>query len=176
MAGTDRDAVGPHCVGLSALLRDVRLAALGPHRPGREPGGGLGVGVTATFWVSGPLPGMNEIVAAAKSGRGRSNAYSRMKAQWTSHVASWARKERLGHFASPVTVRCLWREPDARRDPDNVHAGVKFVLDGLVLAGVLAGDRRKNIVTVSHVIETMAKPGGNPGVYVTIEPMEEPAR
>jgi hypothetical protein len=73
-----------------------------------------------------------------------------------------------------VSVTCLWREPDARRDPDNVHAGVKFILDGLVDAKVIPSDRRKHIVRVSHDVETMAKPGGHPGVYVTIETRDAP--
>lgn len=122
-----------------------------------------------TFWVAGPLPGMNEIIGAAKSGRGKSSAYSRQKATWTTAVALRARSERIGHFASPVSVSFVWREPSARRDPDNVCAGAKFILDGLVEAGVLEGDGRKHIARITHQVETMAKPGGNAGVYITIE-------
>lgn len=127
--------------------------------------GARGVGaVTRTFRVAGPLPGMNEIVAAAKSGRGKGNAYSRQKATWTSAVALAALTVRVEHFAGPVSLHCLWHERDARRDPDNVAAGVKFVLDGLVQAGILRGDGRRWITSILHDVVTDA----GPGVTVTI--------
>ncbi len=121
--------------------------------------------MASSFFVSGPLPGMNEIVAAAKSGRGKGNAYSRQKALWTSLVAHAARKAKLGHYAAPVSIHCLWREGSARRDPDNIHAGVKFVLDGLVEAGVVSGDGRRHIAAVMHDVVTVAE---NPGVTIQI--------
>lgn len=116
-----------------------------------------------SFRVNGPLPGMNEIVAAAKSGRGRGNAYSRQKSAWTLVVAKAARDARVGPFPLPVSLHLIWCEPNARRDPDNVHAGTKFVLDGLVDAGVIPGDRRKNIISILHDVVTDKE---NPGVIV----------
>jgi len=128
--------------------------------------------VRQTFWVPGPLPGQNEIIAAAKSGRGKGNAFSRQKSAWTNAVSLRARAARIGPFPSPVTIECVWREPSARRDPDNVCAGIKFVLDGLVEANVIHGDGRKHIAKITHEVETMERPGGYPGVYVTIESTE----
>jgi Holliday junction resolvase RusA-like endonuclease len=113
---------------------------------------------------------MNEIVAAAKSGRGKGNAYSRQKALWTAVVARHARSRRIGHLASPVSVYCVWHEATRRRDPDNVQAAVKFILDGLVEAGVLAGDRWTDIQSVSHALVVSS----TPGVAVTIETRDAP--
>ena len=134
----------------------------------------------ATLWVPGPLPGMNEIVAAAKSGHGKGNAYSRQKALWTTLVARGARSRRIGLFPSPVTISCVWVEPNARRDPDNIEAAIKFVNDGLVQAGVLSGDRRKDIAAIRHEVITGETSGVqvtiesvNPESNVSIEPMEE---
>lgn len=118
----------------------------------------------ATLWIGGPLPGMNEIIAAAKSGRGKGNAYSRQKALWTSVVARHARSRRLGHFTSPVAISCVWHEATKRRDPDNVQAAVKFVLDGLVEAGVLDGDRYADVASIRHEVIV----SGVPGVRVEI--------
>ncbi len=121
-----------------------------------------------TFFVPGPLPGMNEIIAAAKSGRGKGNAYSRQKLLWTSTVAFHARSRSIGHLPSPVSVSCVWHEATKRRDPDNIQAAVKFVLDGLVEAGILSGDRRADIAAVRHeVIESKTA-----GVAVTVEPVQ----
>ena len=111
------------------------------------------------------------MIAAAKSGRGKGNAYSRQKAIWTATVARAARKAKLLPFGYPVGIHCLWREPSARRDPDNVHAGVKYVLDGLVQAGILAGDGRKHVANVLHDVVTVES---EPGVAVTILCGERP--
>lgn len=94
--------------------------------------------------IHGPLPGLNELIDAAKRGRTaggvRHDRYTRLKRRWTAAVAAVARAAGL----QPVErawLRFVWREPDRRRDPDNVAAGGrKLVLDGLVAAGVLPGD------------------------------------
>ena len=55
-----------------------------------------------------------------------------------------------GQLAMPVDVTCTWITKDLRKDPDNVSAGVKFILDGLVQAGILPDDRRKQINSIKH--------------------------
>jgi Holliday junction resolvase RusA-like endonuclease len=115
---------------------------------------------------------MNEIIAAAKSGRGKGNAYARQKATWTTAVAAAARSARVRPVASPVIVSCVWHEPSARRDPDNVMAGVKFVMDGMVSAGVIDGDGCADVVSVRH--EVIA-PSPTPGVVVTVTSLPDRA-
>jgi hypothetical protein len=130
----------------------------------------------AVLWVPGPLPGLNELIAAAKGAGGTGRAYSRLKRQWTETVWALAKEARIdkpGPFERPVLITFEWVEKDRRRDPDNVAAGGrKLILDGLVEAGVLAGDGWRHIrawndrwVTVDEVI------GGSkgPGVGVTIQ-------
>ncbi len=117
------------------------------------------------LWVPGPLPGLNELLAAAKSGRGKGNAYSRLKSAWTDAVIYACRAAKLKK-AERVRLHFLWLERDRRRDPDNVAAGGrKLVLDGLVKAGVLPGDGWKNVVGWSDSFAT----GDTPGVSVLIE-------
>lgn len=41
----------------------------------------------------------------------------------------------------------------ARRDPDNLAAGIKATLDGIVLGGVIADDSDRVLVSVTHTIE-----------------------
>lgn len=119
----------------------------------------------ARFFVAGPLPGQNEIVKAAKSG-GRGRVYSAQKEAFTNRCG-------LAALASPrftpidrlVNVRCEWIEAAKRRDPDNVSAGIKFVLDGLVESGQLAGDGWRYVNDISH----SRRVGAVPGVWVTLE-------
>lgn len=103
----------------------------------------------ATLWVPGPLPGMNELIAAAKGSGGRGAGYARLKRQWTETVWALAKASRIdkpGPFERRVFISWEWVERDKRRDPDNVAAGGrKLVLDGLVAAGVLAGDGWRHI-------------------------------
>ncbi len=107
---------------------------------------------------------MNEIIAAAKSGRGKSNAYSRMKNEITALCMLRARVARL----KPVLAAGLafvWCEKTIRRDPDNVMAAQKFIIDGLVAAKVLPDDGWRFVHSLVHEFTISA----HPGVHVTIE-------
>lgn len=120
------------------------------------------------LWIAGRLPGLNEVIAAAKGAGGRGHAYAKMKRDLGELVWVLAKAARL----RPVTRARLafrWVEKDRRRDPDNVSsAGRKFILDGLVKAGVLPGDGWAAIAGWSDTFEVGAKHG----VEITIK--EEP--
>jgi len=124
--------------------------------------------MASRFWVPGPLPGMNEIIKAAKAGR-RGIVYSNMKAEWTGHVEMHARSARVPPCVR-VRLDLLWVEAKkkngANRDPDNIEAGAKFVWDGLVDAGVIPNDKAENNAGSSHHHER----GPCPGVWVTVVP------
>ncbi|MDQ1343253.1 MAG: hypothetical protein QG571_1874, partial [Pseudomonadota bacterium] len=77
------------------------------------------------FWVPGPLPGLNEIIAAAKGSGGKGLAYSRMKEQWTGTIYFLARSARIPRL-SRVRIILDWGHANQRHDPDNVEAGKKF--------------------------------------------------
>lgn len=115
------------------------------------------------LWLPGLFPGMNEWIAAAKAGRGKSNAYSRLKRQHTQDVALRALASRLPHVPR-ARFSFVWHEPTQRRDPDNVSAGVKPILDGFVEGGLIPGDRWKNVVSLMHEFVV-----GEPGVLVRWE-------
>jgi hypothetical protein len=119
----------------------------------------------AQVFIPGPLPGMNEMIAAAKSGRGKASAYARMKATWTAVVATHARRAFAANYFGRVRVFCAWSEEAMRRDPDNVTAAVKFVLDGLVEAKILHCDRWHCVAGIQHEWEV----GAVPGVLVELE-------
>jgi hypothetical protein len=129
----------------------------------------MDTGGLARVFIPGPLPGMNEILAAAKSGNGRRNGYGRLKATWNAVVATHARRALAPGVFERVRLHCMWIEKDRRRDPDNVTAAVKFILDGLVDAGILRGDGWSCVVGIEHDWAV----GGDrsaPGVFVSLEP------
>lgn len=95
--------------------------------------------------IPGRLPGMNEIVAAAKS---HPKQYSGMKRKHTQDVAILARS--LPHMER-VDVQITWICENKRRDQDNISGGgTKFVLDGLQAAGVIDNDGWKQINSITH--------------------------
>jgi hypothetical protein len=97
--------------------------------------------------IEGELPDLNEIIAIAKK---HPKAYAKAKSMHTEAVAWGCAGVPKGQLKMPVDVTCTWVTKNLRKDPDNVSAGIKFVLDGLVQAGVLPGDGRKQISSISH--------------------------
>jgi hypothetical protein len=117
-----------------------------------------------TLWIPDRLPGLNEVIAAAKGRGGRGHAYAKMKRDLGEFVWANAKAARLRPVRR-ARLHFLWVEKDRRRDPDNVSsAGRKFILDGLVKAGVLPGDGWAAIESWSDTFTVDAKHG----VAVTI--------
>mgnify|MGYP001596484103 CR=1 FL=1 len=119
------------------------------------------------FFVPGPLPGMNEIIAACKGAGGRGSAYARIKKQWTENVCWLARSAVLPKMAT-YRLDLVWVEPvhanGAERDRDNIEAAVKFVNDGLKLAKIIPDDKPANYLGSTHHHER----GEKPGVWVAL--------
>jgi len=121
--------------------------------------------MSSSVWIPGPLPGQNEIIAAAKGAGGRGYLYAKLKREWTERIAWLAKSARTPRMTGPVVLAFEWREASRRRDPDNfVGGGRKLVLDGLVQAGVLEDDGWKQVAGFTDTW----KVAGDPGVMVTL--------
>lgn len=111
------------------------------------------------LWVPGRMPGLNEVIAAAKGMGGRGHAYAKMKREWRETIWALCKAARLRPMKR-VRLAFLWVEKDKRRDPDNVSsAGRKLILDGLVKAGVLPGDGWAAIESWSDAFAVEARHG-----------------
>lgn len=126
-----------------------------------------------TFWINGPIPAQNEIIAAAKGHGGRGIGYSRMKFQWTTDIALAIRTAKIPPMQR-VRLRFDWVSVDRKHDPDNIEAGQKFVWDALKheIAGVLTNDGWGQNAGSEHHHEL----GPKPGVRVTVTEVEGPAK
>ncbi len=141
-------------------LRPVQLGGPAAHADDVWPGPPV-----TCFFVPGPLPGLNELIDAAKSGRGKGNAYSRLKRSWTDTVILMARAAQLPK-CQRARFSFRWQERNRKRDPDNVAAGGrKLVLDGLVKAGVLPGDGWEHVASWDDTFEVATRPGVLVGIY-----------
>jgi hypothetical protein len=120
--------------------------------------------VKQTLWLPWRLPGQNEIVAAAKGAGGTGRHYATLKAKLTNDIALHAYAAKL----KPVPrayFHFLWHEKNRQRDPDNISAGKKFILDSLVVAKVLENDGWGQVEGWSDRFLVSA----SVGVLVTIE-------
>ena len=83
----------------------------------------------------------------------------------TRRVMYWARNIKpIENY--PVTIYFQWVRKNTRTDPDNIAQAKKYVLDGLVAAGVLKDDAWKYI---SGFHDTFAIDQKSQGVIVTID-------
>lgn len=128
--------------------------------------------MTAELWIPHKMPGLNELIAAAKGSGGRGLAYSRLKRQWGETIRNLAAEKGLPRFTKPVLLSFSWYEANKRRDPDNVAAGGrKLILDGLVAAGVLPGDGWRYVTGWADFFDISARHPGV-GLHINDEPKE----
>ena len=123
--------------------------------------------MTHTLIIPSRLPGLNEIIAAAKKRRGNWNRYNDTKQQGTSGVASIIRLAKLPKIG-PARYAFEWQCKDKRRNPDNITAGQKVVFDALVAAGIIPNDGWDEVRSITH---TFTK-GKENQVIVTITETE----
>ena len=120
-----------------------------------------------TLIINSKMPGLNEIIAAAKirwKGGGR---YSQMKRKWTEVVMSECSIQNLKPMKGAVKVNILVHDINKRRDPDNILAGCcKFTLDGIVKAGIIEDDSQRIIKKIDF--ELGAPDAKNPRVIVVL--------
>lgn len=116
------------------------------------------------FIISGTLIDLNKYTNSNRSGA--RNGAAEKQGQDT--IVFYYAKQQLRdvQIQKQVKVHINWIEPDERRDPDNVASAVKFIFDGLVKAGVLYDDKRKNIKNIYHDFDIDRK---NPRIEVTLE-------
>lgn len=80
--------------------------------------------------------------------------------------AGWTAKATFPKFSGPVTIQCVFHPPDKRkRDLDNLLASMKAAFDGIVDAGVIAGDDSAHLRHEAPSIGDVARP---PYVQITI--------
>lgn len=99
-----------------------------------------------SFIIKGRLPDLNTYIKAE-----RTNKYiaAKMKSDWTT-IAKLTAASKIAPIRVPVTISFTWFVKDKRRDKDNIMFGQKFILDGLVEAGILKNDGWDAIRQIHH--------------------------
>lgn len=114
------------------------------------------------FEIPGRLAGANEFIGATNRNRFVGALLKREETE----RCRWA-AARIKNIDYPVKITISWFEPNARRDIDNVAFGTKFILDGLIQAGKLKNDGRKQVQAIQHEFPSPCPK--NPRVHVWIQ-------
>jgi len=115
--------------------------------------------------IPGELPSMNRIVKISKS---HYMKYANMKKEYTDLVA-WIAKSKIDKQFGKIDIDITWYCKDRMKDKDNIMAGTKFILDGLVVAKVIKGDGWKHIGDINHSFKVDKE---NPRIEVIIREEE----
>lgn len=97
--------------------------------------------------ISGELPGMNEIINANRNNR---YAGASQKKKFTNLVAWECKAQGIKPIGYKVDVEIHWYCKNKRKDKDNISCGMKFLLDGLMTAGVIPNDGWNEIGDINH--------------------------
>jgi Holliday junction resolvase RusA-like endonuclease len=122
--------------------------------------------MTEKLIIPGELTGLNEIIAISKEHWAK---YAEEKHSRTEEIAFLAKNQIKGKYQM-VDLVFTWFCKNRKRDKDNIIAGQKFVIDGLVAAGVIENDGWKQIRNIFHYFEIDNK---NPRVEIIIKEAEE---
>lgn len=109
--------------------------------------------MSATLIITDRLPCLNDIIDQARANKYKA---AENKKIYTELVAWTAKAQRIPKMER-VNLTITWFEGSKKRDPDNIHAGIKFILDGLVQAGVIPNDTQRYVGDVLHRIRTDRK-------------------
>ncbi len=113
--------------------------------------------------IPGVFPTLNELIDMSKRHWAE---YAKIK-KTNTHTVAWIAKKlpKMERIYLDITWYCK----DRRKDLDNISAGIKFLLDGLVEAGVIPNDGWGEVAGFSH---SFAVDKQNPRVEVVIEEVE----
>lgn len=100
----------------------------------------------ASVIIRGELTDLNSYISAMNRNRFLGND---VKKKQTFLCEMSARESKLKQFIKPVKIQFHWYNKNSRKDIDNIAFSKKFILDGLVNAGVLKNDSRKYVTAFS---------------------------
>jgi Holliday junction resolvase RusA-like endonuclease len=100
--------------------------------------------------------------------RGNRYAAANYKKEWTEVAKMEALAQKLKPIKGKVNIDFFWYMADRRRDKDNISFTRKFIMDGLVWAGVLENDGWDDIGNFKDIFQLGTK-AQKPFVNVFLE-------
>ena len=120
-----------------------------------------------TFFLDFQLPTLNEMIRTA---RGNKFASASQKKKYTDLVATEILVQTLRPYFAAISLDLTWIETKKKRDPDNCFGGVKYILDGIVAAGIIDDDDRDHVASITNRIAV----GDSRGVVAIVTSVPKP--
>ena len=121
-----------------------------------------------TFFLDFPLPTLNEMIRTA---RGNRYAAAAQKKKYTNLVAEEIIVQTDRPHYPALSLDITWIETKKKRDPDNVTGGgLKFLMDGIVAAGIIPDDDRDHVASITNQIVV----SDSRGVAVSVTSVPKP--
>jgi Holliday junction resolvase RusA-like endonuclease len=93
--------------------------------------------------ISGELCDFNKYNNACRYNR---FAGAKIKKEETERVAWECKRQKIEPITSSVFIEFYWYSKNERKDLDNICFAKKFILDGLVMGGIIKNDSRKFVI------------------------------
>lgn len=116
------------------------------------------------FFIDRQLPGLNDIIKYSNTNR---HVWNREKSDIEEYIGWCIREYKVAPVESSVDIGFAWVEPDRKRDPDNIVAARKMILDAMVNCQIIPNDGWKHINMFADSWEVADK-DEQPGVLVTV--------
>ncbi len=122
---------------------------------------------STSFFLDFPLPTLNDMIQTA---RGNKYAAAAQKRNYTNLVAEEIMVQTDHIRLTAIALDITWIETKKKRDPDNVFAAVKFILDGIKASGTIEDDDRDHVASITNRIVL----GDSRGVLVSMIHVPKP--
>ena len=107
------------------------------------------MGAKLEFIIKEKLPSLNDVICANRANR---YAGAKLKKEIETSIGWAIKAAALKPITNPCVINIEWHEATKRRDVDNIHSSVKFILDALVKHGILKNDSRKYVKQIYHEV------------------------
>lgn len=107
-----------------------------------------------TIKLKGEFTDLNTYIQAE---RGNRFVAAKIKQQETDRVIYETKKYRK-IIQGPVHIRFDWYVKNKKKDADNISFSKKFILDGMVKAGVLQNDTQKFVTSFEDYVHATSEP------------------
>ena len=110
------------------------------------------------FTIEERLPSLNDVIEQNRRNKFKGAAMKRgIDDVIALYIYKSISKETIHAIDEPVEVYIDWYESNKKRDADNIHSSVKFILDALQKTGIIKNDNRKYVKQIHHQIHDSDK-------------------
>lgn len=116
------------------------------------------------FFIPFLLPSVNETISANRKSKYDGARLKRVTQDTIIMAVRESKAQPVERY--PIFVYIIWKEPNRKRDPDNIAGAKKYIMDALQEAGIIRNDGWKEVAGYTDYFEVTDSE--EMGVYVRI--------